>query len=160
MIYTLPRYPVKEDSLMPWKETCTMGQRVEFILQTGNILYTQTGNMGCDLVSPARVHAEKRRFKRRPRPCRSLRLNTPRPCRPLRPHTSRRCHSHRLRTSRLCSSHRQHTLQPFHTPSAVDPLPPARGRDRERGAFRQLRDARHQNLFLHPKPTKERKAFP
>ena len=44
----------------------TRGEGVRGTVQTGNILYTQTGNMGCDLVSPARVYEEKRRFKRRP----------------------------------------------------------------------------------------------
>ena len=47
----------------------------------------------------------------------------------------------------LCCSHRQHTHHLLRTPPAVDPLPPARGRDRVRGAFLQFGDARPQKLY-------------
>ena len=57
----------------------------------------------------------------------------------------------------MCHSHRHHTHPLLHTPSAVDSLPPARGRVRERGAFRQLRDTRDQDRYpLHPNPPARR----
>ena len=108
---------------------------------------SEGSNAGPRPCRPLRLHI--------PRRCHSHRLHTSRPCRPLCLRTSRLFSPHRIHTSRLCSSRRLHTLQPFHTPPAVDPLSPARERDRVRGAFRQLRDARHQNPFPAPQAANE-----
>ena len=100
MVYTLLRCPAKEDSPMPWEETCAMVTNRKHPLHTHQLFSTRIQ------IIPS----------------------------------ARRANGTGYGTHGGVRGH-----PPPQPSPAAGSLPPARGRVRERGAFRQLRDTRQQN---------------